>query len=559
MSWCSTHVARRRRRRQRRRTAMLVIAAAMAGPARAQPQEGAVRVTEYGARCDDAATDDTEAFAAATHAALTRPNGAVIELPAGRCRLRARWEIVVSGNRSIVVRGAGRDVSELVWTEAAGGMRVVLDNPAPAWLRTAQSPAPVFHMAGVSLVDAADGIGGTALAVTSTIPPGGTASGLAPRVNLHDIGMHGTANGPQGWHDGLSYTNMPSGLTWDDGYIVLANVAPPFRLVGHGIHLAGGPPGPGGAVALISALYFLTDITIQNADHGVDIGPGVQDVDMERVGGNANWFVYARQDGRAGGTGSIRMSNSNPTGYDGAIRLENVDYVWLTNNQPQPFQYGHPFADWTGIEAVNSGMLYIAGNAIIGLADHAPGRWRGIAAGIPNDPVGAFNEIIVTGNQVSLMDIGVDVAPGTRNTLLIGNAINNSLSVPYVLPPDTYATWNMIDGRLEAIRTKPEPAENAASVLRPGGSTLADAPVAVQAFNDLRAVGPGARPGLRLRGDAGFEQTMWNETGRPILIYPPTPAASLAGRPPGQGTELPPGARMRAVCVSATVCLQSGN
>ena len=368
------------------------------GALRPLANSDSVNVLDQGARCDGV-TDDTAAFNDAFAAALAKASGSAILIPAGRCIVSAELDLTISGNKSIRLRGEGRDVSEIVWSGSTNGLVVTLAGTSYSWLRTPATPAPVFHMDGISLVSARSGIGGTALTITSAAIP--SQVGGAPQVLLHDVGIHGTANSAQGWHDGAAISNLPSGLHWDEGYIWLANVSPPFNSVGNAISLRGGPEDGNGCVSLISSLYYLSNINVQNAAHAVDIGSGVQDVDMDRVGGDANWFVYAYQRAACGGTGSIRLSNSNPVGYNGSVHVENIENTWLTDNQPQAFQgpsVGAGWAPYTAFDFVGSianegspGYINIANNQITGLASHGNQPWVGISINKDFDVVTALN------------------------------------------------------------------------------------------------------------------------------------------------------------------------
>lgn len=432
------------------------------GTSRVLANSDVVNVLDQGAKCDGS-TDDTAAFNASFSAALAKSGGSAILVPAGRCIVSTTLALTVTGNKSINLRGEGRDVSEIVWSSASNGLTVTLSGSSFSYGRTPANPSPVFHMDGLSLVSARSDIGGTALTITSTATPNN--NGFTPRIRLHDIGVHGTVNGSQGWHDGIAVSNLPSGITFDDGYIILANVAPPFNSVGNAIALRGGPEDANGCVAMVSSLYFLSNITIQNAGHGIDVGSGVQDVDMDRVGGNANWFLYVYQRAVCGATGSIRMANSNPSGYNGSVHIENTDNTWLTNNQPQPYQ-GSGSASYTAFDFLGSistsgspGNINITANQITGNASHGGNKWTGISINKAYDTVGAFNETVISANQISLLDAPVQVFNQARNVLLVGNTINNWLGTsPYVLALDgNYSVMNNLNGVMEGYNSVSSP------------------------------------------------------------------------------------------------------
>jgi hypothetical protein len=400
-----------------------------------------VNVMAFGAKCDNATTDDTQAFQNAAAAVARRPTGGALYIPGGRCKVSSTLTFALSGNTSLELAGEGRDVSEIVFTNATGDGIDISESGQSWWMRTVANPAAVLRIHDVSLVYAGPGINGIALNISNA---GTAVNALSPRVKISNLGIHGTVNGFQGWHDGISYVGMPSGLTVDDAYMVFANVSFPYSSVGSGVHIAGGPVVSGSSRPL-SALYYFTNITIQNAHHGIDIGEGVQGIYMDRVGGNADWFTYATQPSDNGDTGSIAITNSNQAGYYGSVYINNVEYVWLNKNQLQPFGSGN----YNAIELHNGGVFNIDDNTVIGILGPHTGKWQALFMDkIPADALGGYAQQLIHNNHISLLDYGIELTSNVKNTVIEGNDFNN-VTHPYIIQNDDYAENNIINGVIE--------------------------------------------------------------------------------------------------------------
>ena len=556
-----------------------------------------VKQFPYLAKCDGV-TDDTSAFQAAFAFAASEPTGDTITVPAGRCKVSAALPLTLTGNTAVTLRGSGRDISEIVWSGSTNGLQVTLNSTGFSYMRTANNPAPVFHLDGISLVSSSATPTGAALTITSNaVSNAASGGGLAPQVKLHDLGIHGTALTTGGWHDGVSVSNLPSGMQWDDGYIVFANQPPPYASVGNGIHIQGGTPDANNNVSVVSALYFLSKITIQNANHGVDVGPGVQDVDMDKVGGNAAWFVYAANvvslnSGPGGQLGTMRMAHSNPTGYYGSWHSVNVGYITLQDNQPQPFALS-PTTNYVAFEFLeqdtalpnggvvhgDGGLIDVKDNKIVlNCRNRSGASCIGVHIHKDFDVVGGYNPDMVTGNHFSLMDTAVVVDGPAVGTMVMGNEINNT-TLKYILPDYNYTINNMINGHMEGFNSTGDPINTPGNVVQSGftttaqllttaaglannaavsvasGSSASDAPPINQQFTDVTSIGLGSAVGVRMSPLVGFEQTIWNDTTQPITVYVPS-GMTLDG---GASVSVAAGARYRAACLTTTVCKRTSS
>ena len=435
---------------------------------------GIMNVMDRGAKCDGV-TDDTAAFNAAFGAAVARAGGSTIRIPAGRCVVNATLALTITGNKSIRLQGDGRDVSEIVWSGNTDGIVVSLASVGFSYFRTPTASAPVFRIEGVSLVSAGSGIGGTALSITSNaVSNAASGGGLAPNAFVRDIAIHGTAASMQGWHDGINASNLPSGMTITNVYVNFTLNSAPWNNVGAGIKLRGGAPDANNNVQLITALYTLTDINVQQANKAIDIGPGLQDVNMTRVSGNGMWGVYADygpwslNDQGGGQTSSIRYTDGNPLGVYASLYFHNINYVWITNSQPQPWLVDGAYSTWKaidfeaddvtdgsgGVHHGQTGVINISGNQIVGGANLGTknGSWTGIKISKAHDDVAAYNQQIISNNHIAFVDQPIDLAGQTVNTLIQGNDMNSFTAVfPVTNVGRNSFGVNLVNGVMESF------------------------------------------------------------------------------------------------------------
>lgn len=134
---------------------------------------------DFGAKCDGA-TDDSQAFVAATTAALAKGH-AVISLPAAVCRLSTSWTIPVTGSQSIVVQGAGSAATTLLFDAGAPGgvLATVGASTAAVQLQhfnSRRNSTTASANTGVSVA----GVNGTTLTAGFPYTSDVTADGAAP-------------------------------------------------------------------------------------------------------------------------------------------------------------------------------------------------------------------------------------------------------------------------------------------------------------------------------------------------------------------------------------------
>jgi hypothetical protein len=132
---------------------VVTIHGAQARGTAAARESGEVSPADFGARFDGV-TDDTRAWRLAIGEALKAPYGSVLKVPAGRSLVSETLVIALAGNKSLALRGAGADVSEIVWTKPVDGVRVDFkDNATNS--RDAYATGGKFSFEGVSLIQGA--------------------------------------------------------------------------------------------------------------------------------------------------------------------------------------------------------------------------------------------------------------------------------------------------------------------------------------------------------------------------------------------------------------------
>ena len=127
---------------------------------------GEVSPRDFGAKFDGA-TDDTRAWQLAIAEALKAPYGSVIKVSAGRSLVSETLGISLTDNKAVALRGAGADVSEVVWTKPVDGIRVDLKDQA-ANSRDAFATGGKFSFEGVSLIQGAPYVKLTTSAATAS-------------------------------------------------------------------------------------------------------------------------------------------------------------------------------------------------------------------------------------------------------------------------------------------------------------------------------------------------------------------------------------------------------
>lgn len=136
---------------------ILGVLAVLRVPSVAAAVTAAIDPTRFGARCDGR-HDDTASFAAALAAALggqARANGAaVLEVPAGRCRLSRALVARLAPQTALVLRGQGMFVSELVQTGGGDGLVFVFPDGGSQDARTDAAPGQSVQVRDLSLVQA---------------------------------------------------------------------------------------------------------------------------------------------------------------------------------------------------------------------------------------------------------------------------------------------------------------------------------------------------------------------------------------------------------------------
>lgn len=106
---------------------------------------------DFGAKFDGV-TDDSSAWIRMLSAALNASSfGVQVSVPPGRTVLSQTLEIHLAGNKALSLRGAGSDVTELVWTAPVDGLTVSFDDAATN-SRDAFASGGKFSFEGISLV-----------------------------------------------------------------------------------------------------------------------------------------------------------------------------------------------------------------------------------------------------------------------------------------------------------------------------------------------------------------------------------------------------------------------
>ncbi len=165
---------------------VVTIYGAQARGTAATRESGEVSPVDLGAKFDGT-TDDTRAWRLAIAEALKATYGSVIKVPAGRSLVSESLVIPLTGNKSLAVRGAGADVSEVVWTKPVDGIRVDFkDNATNS--RDAFATGGKFSFEGVSLIQGAPFV----KLATSADTPSGNVLHFASTRGLA-VGMYVTS------------------------------------------------------------------------------------------------------------------------------------------------------------------------------------------------------------------------------------------------------------------------------------------------------------------------------------------------------------------------------
>jgi len=134
--------------------------AATQGATQAATQGAEVDPSRFGARCDRQ-HDDSAAFDAALAAAIggaaSANGGAVLAVPAGRCRLSHALVAHLAAQTALVVRGQGMFVSELVQTGGTDGLDFIFPAGGSQDARTAAAPGQSVQVRDLSIVQADPG------------------------------------------------------------------------------------------------------------------------------------------------------------------------------------------------------------------------------------------------------------------------------------------------------------------------------------------------------------------------------------------------------------------
>lgn len=324
-----------------------------------------------GASFSDAAL--SAAVAAATAA------GAPIFVPPGRFKLSQLLSLTLPpGCPAFYLRGAGRQIAQLYWPAAGGGIALTMPGSTQS-----------FHVEEISLVTGA-GSGGTGLSVTNS---SGAMDGTEPSA-LDNVTLEGASGGY--WTTGVSTASV-SFVNSRALTVLGINGAP----VGTGVRIAGSAAAP-------AIVFNFDDASLEYLKDGIVVGDWVQGIAALKCNfSGVNGIVVP-----AGLAGLIQMtvSNSQFGPYFGtAIGTESAfadailrDNLFLSSSG----------GNGVILDAAQRGS--ICGNHFVSLN----GGGTALRIGPPGNPaIGG----LVSDNVVNGYAVGIDLAAGSSGWQVQGN------------------------------------------------------------------------------------------------------------------------------------------
>ena len=318
-----------------------------------------ISLRDFGAKFDGV-TDDLPAWTAlnARLAGMTT-GGLRVLLPTGRSVLSAAVTIALAANVGLTIEGAGKDMSELVFTGATSGFTVTMNGDANH-LRN-----PVAGQQGNPLtlrgfaIKQGNASGGAFNGTALTINGNGVMGRAPATVKFSDMRFNGTANG-YSWARAIvmNAVNLPA---LDDIIILFANSD---HTAGHGVGLTYN----GVSASVYATTLMLNNFTCTYGYAAVMLDPFVQGFTASGFNSIAQDYGIYQTDVISTGAPEL-ISISQGYFYNAARGIylgKNSAINGISNCLMQC--WGTPAVDWAGIECSGANSVSFAAVNIQGLS-----------------------------------------------------------------------------------------------------------------------------------------------------------------------------------------------
>ena len=333
-------------------------------------------VKDFGA-VGDGSTDDAAAFNAAFTACEAATYGCEIYIPSGTFALGSK--ITKSMTKAVTIRGQGRGVSTLLWTNSSGGFDLTFST---------QYNAPKIYE--LTILTSYAG-GGTAITITES-PASASSNDIGPEVTSVDI--RGSDTATKYWTNGISLVDV-----W---YPVLSNFAIkgkdetvlPFSMAS-------------GVSYTRSQVLFMHHFSMQHMEDavlqvGTTFGEGLNMTAFELVGvrRGVNMTSWV-----AGAVAIDGFSNGHINSYEYGIK---ANYVHQANFSGMLIYKTHISAsNYVGVEITNAEGWRIA-DSFISDSPTATGTYTGVS--------------LVTANENTVSNNSFNYSPATSTAISIGTS-----------------------------------------------------------------------------------------------------------------------------------------
>jgi hypothetical protein len=379
-----------------------------------------ISLRDFGAAFDGV-TDDLPAWTAlnARLAGMTT-GGLRVLVPTGRSVLSAAVSITLAANVGLTIEGAGKDMSELVFTGTTSGFTVTMNGDANH-LRNpvAGQQGNPLTLRGLAIKQGNSGGGafnGTGLTIN-----GNGVMGRAPAtVKLSDMRFNGTANG-YSWARAMvmNAVNLP---VIDDVIILFANSD---HTAGHGVGLTYN----GVSASVYATTLMLNNFTCSYGYAAVMLDPYVQGFTASGINSIAQDYGIYQADVVSTGAPEL-ISISQGYFYNAARGIylgKNSAINAITNCLMQA--WGSPAVDWAGIECSGANSISIAATNIQGLSQPNTHAFKFTNAG---------GIISVVGGTVSgLTGYVIDIQSTTSQIVVSGVSANCPSGLGFVHAANT--------------------------------------------------------------------------------------------------------------------------
>jgi polygalacturonase len=308
-----------------------------------------INIKDHGAVCDGV-TDDSAALLAAIAAALAKPTGGNVLIPAGKVALGSAISVTVPSDKMLTIEGVGCYASRLLFTGATNGLDITLDQSGGKWgsvslhgfavLRVPTSPVSANAGIRISAVSATSMCNGAV--ILRDLLVGGVG---APTARVSQWANSVVLTGPNGAVIENVAIAAPDGGSTDAGDVLLS-------LVG------------GASSAQYATSFNVLNCGFNGGSTGIGVTGWVQGVLVSNSTVVGQYDSIRWLDGAAHLAEELGIVNCSLNARHRGVYAEGVNSSGISNNTILHFALSA--TDFSGIEMKSTYLTSVMANNVVG-------------------------------------------------------------------------------------------------------------------------------------------------------------------------------------------------